>query len=165
MADVSTEIALATTTLGTAAASITFSSISAAYTDLRIVLTGTDSNGQFVNVTFNSDTAANYSFTQINGSGSAATSSRGTSTANIQLASNASTTVPSFRSIDIFSYAGSTYKTALATDNIDVNGSGLVRCTVGLWRSTSAITSVTMTSLSSTFIIGTTATLYGIKAA
>ena len=55
---------IATTTLGSAASSITFSSIPATYTDLRLVLVHTPSastgNAQ---MQFNSDTATNYSYT------------------------------------------------------------------------------------------------------
>jgi hypothetical protein len=47
---------------------------------------------------------------------------------------------------------------------IDKNGSGAVWQIVGLWRSTSAITSINFfSSTGNNFAIGTTATLYGIK--
>ena len=62
-------------------------------------------------------------------------------------------------------YAGSTYKTMLTMDSNDLNGSGSVETTVGLWRSTAAINTITLSANADTFAAGTTATLYGIKAA
>jgi hypothetical protein len=161
---------IATQTLASAAASITFSSIAATYTDLRLVLSNVldDFGSDTVCIRFNSDTATNYSTTRLGGQGTAASSARTTSAAQITLGALVitSTTIPIFFTADIFSYAGSTYKTMLGTSSGDKNGSGAVDNTVGLWRSTSAITSVTALILSGNkFAIGTTATLYGIKAA
>ena len=157
---------IATNTLGSAAASITFSSISSAYTDLRVTFVAQGSGGQrFVGFQFNSDTGTNYSYTNINGDGSAAASIRGTSTNQIPIGENtgSTTTQFSFYTIDIFSYADSTYKTALATNAADQNGSGEVGYEVGLWRNTAAITSIRLFSVGGgNFAIGTTATLYGI---
>jgi hypothetical protein len=64
---------------------------------------------------------------------------------------------------NIFSYAGSTNKTCLIESSEDKNGSGSTVRTVGLWRDTSAITSIEVLMSSSTFATGTIATLYGIK--
>jgi hypothetical protein len=63
---------------------------------------------------------------------------------------------------NVFSYAGSTCKITLNTAAEDLNGSGNVRGLVGLWRSTSAITSLRIYGFSGSNITGT-ATLYGIK--
>ena len=161
---------IATTTLGSAASSITFSSISSAYTDLRLVLTVTASaNNTATCLRFNGDTATNYSLTYLGGTGAAAASGSGTNSTFINPGSGYSTTytgTPTLHTFDIFSYAGSTYKTVLFTDSTDNNGSGYVQSGVGLWRSTSAINSITiLTNTANTYSIGTTATLYGIKAA
>jgi hypothetical protein len=158
---------LATTTLGTAAASITFSSISAAYTDLRLVLTGTVSTAGSPYMRYNSDTGSNYSFTFIRGSGTAAGSSRASNFTEQYLFyyGYMDTTVPTFATADIFSYAGSTFKTSLITASSDFNGSGAVERIVGLWRSTAAINRIDLYPTTGNFSIGTTATLYGIKAA
>jgi hypothetical protein len=67
--------------------------------------------------------------------------------------------------MDILSYRGSTFKTSLNTATNDKNGSGIVLRNVGLWRSTSAITSITLLDTyggGGQFDVGTTATLYGI---
>jgi hypothetical protein len=152
---------IATTTLSSTSTSITFSSIPATFTDLRLVLVG--NNGVGSNTTrlrFNSDTATNYSRTYIEGDGSTAASGRNTSGTSILVGDNRTTI--GMQTIDVFSYVGSTYKTVLCTTSNDTNGAGTVNRTVGLWRSTSAITSAEF-SLADPFSIGTTATLYGIK--
>lgn len=163
----STYTPIATTTLGSAASSITFSSIPATYTDLRLVLNVTSvSVSDNFQIQFNSDTATNYSQTLLIGNGTTASSTRYTSSSVIWDATNLSTTLPSFITLDIFSYAGSTNKTALMSSNEDYNGSGFTKASVHLWRSTSAITSIDIKMPSGrTFSIGTTATIYGIKAA
>ena len=149
---------IATTTLGSAASTITFSSIVGTYTDLRLVFNlitpGYDST-----LTVNGDSGTNYSYTLIRGNGTSAVSGRGTSTAGVILDYNASS--PALFTVDFFSYAGSTNKTFLTTSSEDANGSGTVDRKVGLWRNTAAITSVTLSSTNMS--IGTTATLYGIK--
>lgn len=158
---------IATTTLGSAAASITFSSIAASWTDLRIIFTGSASSANNnVNMRFNSDTGSNYSLTEMNGNGSTASSYRATSQTSITAnAMGNSTTIPCTLTADIFSYAGSTFKTILVASAADMNGSGYVERVVGLWRSTSAINTVLLYPYSGYFNAGTTATLYGIKAA
>lgn len=155
---------IATTTLGSAASSITFSSIASSWTDIRLVLTATASGGNGApRLTFNLDTGSNYSVTVLYGDGSTAGSYAQTSQAFIGGADLVITANPTLRTYDIFSYAGSTNKTLLQTENADKNGSGTVARIVGLWRNTSAITSMTITMSANNFAIGTTATLYGIK--
>ena len=155
---------IATTTLGSAAASITFSSIAASWTDLRLVFVGVGASaGDVPAIRFNSDTATNYSRTYLTGNGTAASSNRTTSSNRIACGdAGDSTTIPSFNTVDIFSYTGSTYKTVLIESSEDQNGSGKVTRAVGLWRSTSAITSITVFNPSYNLGAGYTATLYGI---
>lgn len=159
---------IATTTLGSAASPITFTSIPSTYTDLRLVLvfnTGGASGNTNARITFNSDTTANYSKTNLRGTGTSALSQRDTSANYIDIGQALSVNW-GLSTMDIFSYAGSTYKTALTQGNSNSTTSGNVYREVALWRSTSAITSITITSSSSNnFRAGTIATLYGIKAA
>lgn len=158
---------IATTTLGSAAATITFSSISGSYTDLRLVLVATGSSaGSQVKLQFNSDTATNYSQTYLYGDGSAAASTRDTSKAFCWVdVVGLSTTIPHLYDINIFSYAGSTNKTCLTMTQEDNNGSGYTNAFVNLWRNTAAITTITLTSTTGNFAIDTSATLYGITKA
>jgi len=154
---------IASTTLGSASATITFSSIPATYTDLRLVLTAKSTSGAVVYPAFrfNSDTGTNYSNVFLVGNGSTASSLRGTNETQIGIASNGSdSTIFGLYTLDIFSYADSTYKTILASESADANGSGTVVRSLHLWRSTSAITSILIRN--GDYEIGTTATLYGI---
>jgi hypothetical protein len=156
---------IATTTLGSTAATITFSSISSAYTDLRLVVVGTSNFTHTTGMQFNGDTGTNYSETRLEGDGATATSGSNTSISYLRF--YGFTTTPTMFTVDFFSYAGSTYKTSLATTSADLNGSGNVRQYAQLWRSTSAINSISFGpgvsgASGTTYAIGTTATLYGI---
>ena len=153
---------IATTTLGSAASTITFSSIPNTYTDLRLVFRRIESSGSQSVLWFNGDTANNYSYTTIYGSGSSAASYRGSLTIPLHIGGGANT----FYTIDFFSYTASVNKSVLITINEDNNGSGYTGATVGLWRNTSAINQIQLsTNGSGSWATGTTATLYGIKAA
>ena len=130
----------ATTTLGSAAASVTFSSISGAYTDLILVCntmrtTGLDNIG----VRFNSDTATNYSWTILKGNGTAASSDRRSSVTDIIFnVYNNDASTPAVGILQLQNYSNTTtYKTALSRSS--AAAAGYVYSTVGLWRSTSAI--------------------------
>ena len=155
---------IATTTLGSAASTITFSSIPNTYTDLRLVITGSCS-AFAAYLQFNGITTTTYSNTYLFGNGSSAQSSRQSNNNFISIAPNWSgdSTKPGLIELDIFSYAGATNKTVLTSYSSDQNGSGYAGRLVGLWRSTNAITQITITSGGAdTFSTGTTATLYGI---
>ena len=125
---------IATTTLSSAASTITFSSISGSYTDVRIVLVGThEATATTIRMQVNSDTGTNYSYTELVGDGATATSGRGTSSSRINCGNaNFNTTLPSLITVDWFSYAGSINKTCLITTSQDRNGTGVVYGTVGL---------------------------------
>ena len=158
---------IATTTLGSAAADITFSSITSAYTDIKVILVATNNAGEYGYFQINGDTGTNYSATKLQGSGSSAGSQRYTSqTFGIfENLNGMSSTLPLFAQLDFFSYAGSTYKTVLTNCANDLNGAGTggdITLCVNLWRSTSAITSIKLYPRSGNFLTGTTATLYGI---
>lgn len=160
---------IATTTLSSAASTITFNSIGSTYTDLRLVLVGKGAGAETtLKINFNNDTNTLYSNTILWGDGSSAQSSRdtGQSSVNAYHSIASSSQNISFATIDVFSYAGSTNKTCLVTGSKDNNGSGQVSRTVGLYRSTSAITRIDLSiAFSNQFASGTTATLFGIKAA
>ena len=164
----STYTPIATTTLGSAATTVTFSSIPNTYTDLVIVcnMLNTSSTVRNVYVQFNGDTGTNYSKTVLYGNGSSAVSARDTNSSAIySLAITAGNTTETANSIiNIMNYANTTtYKTAIGRYSVTSNS---VAATVGLWRNTAAITSVVLTvDTSLNLAIGSTFTLYGIKAA
>ena len=153
-----------TYTLGSNSTSIDFTSIGSGYTDLRLVLVATAvSNNSNLYFSFNNNNSSLYSVTSLTGNGTSAASSRETSQVEFRttLVGGISSTIPSMTTFDIFSYAGSTFKTSLIEFSADYNGSGTTARYVGLFRSTSAITSVKISSISG-LQTGTTATLYGI---
>ena len=157
---------IATQTLGSATASITFSSIPATYTDLRLVFVLKNTSADNPIVRLNSDSGTNYSRIILRGDGSAASSGRSTSTSQTILGYNFSGASAQFTfyTLDFFSYAGSTNKTFLITASEDENGVGYSTSMVSLYRSTTAISTIALSNFSSnTFAAETTATLYGIK--
>lgn len=158
---------IATTTLSSAQASITFSSIASSWTDLRVVLLAKPSANTYPLIRLNSDSGTNYSSTRLSGQGSASSSARVTSSTGISFpgVTPMETSEFSLHTFDILSYAGNTFKTLLITSQNNYATSGGVERMVGLYRSTSAITSILLSGDSANFTAGTTATLYGIKAA
>jgi hypothetical protein len=150
---------IATTTLSTATASVTFSSISGSYTDLVVVINGLYSGTTYGKFTFNSDTtSSNYSYIRMLGYSGGTLTDRAGGTDGISLGSTRGTWIA-----HIQNYANSTtYKSVLAREN---NGGSGVGAYVYLWRSTAAITSVTFTGVGGNFDSTTTFTLYGIAAA
>jgi hypothetical protein len=162
---------IATTTLGSNQTSVTFNSFSG-YTDLILVmnLRDTASGTQtYPFVRFNSDTGTNYSFTRVQGTGTQASSGRASNQNKLELteAAGAGTAANVFSPtiVQIQNYANTTTnKTCLVRINNETSGGGIaVGALVGLWRSTSAITSIEITGQTS-LATGSSFTLYGIKA-
>jgi hypothetical protein len=161
-----TYVPLATQTLGSAASSIVFSSIPSGYTDLRLVFTGTTSTNANVFLQFNGDTSTNYSATYLYGQDSTTSSASDQSVGQMPLGGQTvvTPTIPALIITDVFSYTSSVYKSALITSSTDKNGgaNSTIQATVGLWRSTSAITSINTFVTGRNFNAGTTITLWGI---
>ena len=156
----STHTPIATQTLGSAASSVTFSSIPQGYTDLVLVIAGNNSSSTYSPyIQFNGDTTTNYSITNLYGDGSSAVSNRSSNTATAYFGSLGATQGNAI--VQIQNYSNSTTnKSAL----IRINDAGFrVYANVMLWRSTAAITSLTVFNESpGTFASGTTFSLYGI---
>ena len=155
---------IATTTLGSGVANYTFNSIAGTYTDLVLIIAGSGvSSGGNILLQFNSDTGTNYSTTILYGDGSSAGSLNASNASSVNIG-DLDATVQSNTLISIMNYANTTtYKTALGRSN---RAGTAVVAKVGLWRSTSAITSVKVFfSSGDNFTSGTTLTLYGIASA
>jgi hypothetical protein len=160
---------IATTTLGSASNSVSFSSISGSYTDLILVATGKNSTGfDGIDIRVGNgslDTGSNYSQTMLNGNGSSAQSSRDSSATSM---TNMGITSSSTEQVSIYHFMNysntTTYKTVLARSNVT---DFRVAAIIGLWRSTSAINTIQLRSdnASYNFTTGSTFTLYGIAAA
>lgn len=160
-------VALATITLGSAASTVTFASIPATYRDLRLVsqvlsLSGTPT-AYGSSIRFNSDSGSNYStiYAYGNGASTGSGSEGGTTLSWGQFPNTGG-----FDTFEILDYS--------ATDKhkSTLGRSGSVSASVWMyanrWASTSAITSITLTSPdlgADTFAAGSTFSLYGIVSA
>ena len=154
-----------TQTLGSSASSVTFNSIPQTYTDLILVTqTKQVSASTYSGINFNADTGSNYSTTGLYGTGSSAISDKAPNRTAIYPFLDFSESTSDFliSTTHIMNYANTTtYKTVLMRAN---NASQGTEAAVGLWRNTSAITSVQFVS-TGTFTAGSTFTLYGIASA
>lgn len=165
MAAGNTYESIATQTLGSATATVTFSSIPSTYTDLVLVCNfGASSSGQDFTFQFNGDTGTNYSFTRMYGNGTSAVSGRETNQSKIYADSvGVSTSLQAADIIQVMNYSNTTtYKTALVRV---ADAAKSTEAVVGLWRSTSAINSISLAMTSGNLLSGSTFSLYGIKAA
>ena len=159
---------IATTTLSSSSASVTFSSISGSYTDLILICNIAQSSGNnSLRYRFNGDTGSNYSDTYLVGNGTSASSNRDTSQTSGTIYVTGSNTIETNYIVQFMNYSNATtYKTVLGRSN---RASSEVAADVGLWRSTAAITSISLamggTFPTNNFATGCTFTLYGIAAA
>jgi hypothetical protein len=168
----STYTPIATNTLGSATATVTFSSIPSTYTDLRLVVVAKNNTASYDNMAMqvgngSVDTGANYSLTYVQGNGTTATSGRFTAQNYMLLTYSAVGlyTNPFMTTIDIQSYSNtSVYRSILARNNEPSQG---LQAQVALWRNNSqAIDTIKFYITSgSSFATGSTFTLYGITAA
>jgi hypothetical protein len=162
---------------GGGSATVTFSSIPATYTHLQIRASAQCNRATYgtddLNITFNSDTTTNYGYHRLFGNGATAEAGAASSTAFMQVLSGAGTGNGStFASsiIDILDYANTNkYKTMRTLSGDDLNGlvagyGGYAVLSSGLWRSTSAITSVSIViNTGASFTQYSSFALYGIK--
>jgi hypothetical protein len=162
---------IATTTLGSSSSSVTFSSISQAYTDLVLVMNYGMTSGSGLNTAgwrFNGDTSGStlYSQTILQGDGSSASGNQTTSTnLGLGLAYTSNNSIINANVIlQIMNYSNTTtFKSAIVRGNTAGNA---VTASAFLYRSTSAITSIEIVKeYTPIFCAGSTFTLYGIAAA
>lgn len=153
---------IATTTLS-GVNTVTFSSIPGTYTDLVLVMNAICSATGSAWARVNGDTGSNYSGTGLRGTGSAATSYRRTNEGGFLLSFNGVTSTANGNWILQFQNYANTTTNKTMLNRFNWSDSEVIT-TVGLWRSTSAITSVTTyIDGTGTFSSGTTVSLYGIK--
>jgi len=155
------------TVTGSSVADVTFSTISGSYTDIvliaQIKIESTTSATVFQ---LNGDSGSNYSYTVLTGTGSAANSSRTTNQTYGIVDFNgfpptaANTFNAVIMSFNNYSNA-TTNKTVLSRANNAASG---VDALVSLWRNTSAVTSIKLFNTGANISVGSTFTLYGIKA-
>lgn len=163
---------IATVTLSSAASTITFSSIPSTFKHLQIRGIGRAANSvtdENLVIQLNSDTGTNYSLHNVYGTGAAVGANAGANTSVSYFArvsgasSNASTYGVAVA--DILDYANTNkYKTIRSLSGHDQNGSGYISLFSGSWRSTSAVTTITIKNdAAANIAAGSTFALYGIK--
>lgn len=163
---------IASNTLSSSAASVTFSSIPSTYTDLEIrwsVRSTNASDFENIIIEFNSDTGSNYSRTSLTGSGSAASSNRATSAAtwNQAITNGATSTSNTFGSGALYipSYTSTANKVGSNFGVQETNATAAnIRVNAYLYQTSSAISSMKFSSANSeNFVSGSSFFLYGIK--
>lgn len=169
---------IATATGTGSSTTITFSSIPSTYKHLQIRGISKDTyttsaTGDYYTIRFNSDTGTNYAAHSLIGNGSTALTRAETSATYIYIANGSMTSGTGLTNIvgtsivDVHDYASTTKnKTIRALAGGDANLASTnyrVALSSGLWISTSAITSITITCGSTAFATSSTFALYGIK--
>lgn len=149
---------LANITLGSSASTVTFTSISASYRDLVLVITGTTVNLQGVTMKFNADSGNNYYEVGMDGYGSGSPASFSATSSYVDSGSFSSTLSSS--NIQILDYSATDkHKPVLVRTD---NSSWGTRALAARWANTSAINSITMFTTGTGFLTGTTMALFGI---
>jgi hypothetical protein len=165
---------IATVTVGAGGAStIDFTSIPSTYQHLQIRGIGRNTRAgateDRANIRFNSDTGSNYAFHGLYGNGSSALTdalSSRTSCEYVFVFTAAAAAANTFGAavVDILDYANTNKnKTLRSLNGYDLNGSGSIYLTSGLWQNTAAITSISIIPANGTFPQYTSYALYGIK--
>jgi sarcosine oxidase delta subunit len=159
--------------LSSSAASVTFSSIPATYTDLvlKAATRGDDGAVSYADVFywFNNDRGSKYSWTYLSGSGTAASSSRNAATTEINMyrvGTRAGATANTFGSWELYipNYAGTTGK-PVSTFGASENNTtaAYITAEADYISLTSAITRIDIGSYSTNFVSGSSFYLYGIS--
>lgn len=160
---------IATTTLSTSTATITFSSIPATYTHLQIrgiaKNTSADYETKMRVGNGSADSGSNYADHYLLGNGASpfANAASTQTSAIIGIEGNTTSNYAAYV-CDILDYANTNkYKTFRTLNGVDKNGSGSIRLQSGLWRSTSAIDTIELFHAAGNFEQYTQFALYGIK--
>ena len=157
---------LANITLGSASSTVTFSSISGNYRDLIVVFSGsTTSNGAGASYRLNGDTGNNYGSVRALGISSPISSAYSGGGNLPFLSSNEGLgTAISNVILQIMDYSATDkHKTVLNRNNNNNSLGTHTEMSAGRWFSTSAVTSITISS-NINFAIGSSFALYGVIA-
>ena len=146
---------------------ITFSSIPQTYTHLQLRVAAVSPGEINHLIQFNGDTSTNYSWHELYGTGTAVAAGALASASSIKGGYNGGT-LPASTVIDILDYANTNkYKTTrgLAGSDNNTGSNNYILFRSGNWRSTSAITSINIstTGIGGGFSQYSTFALYGVK--
>jgi hypothetical protein len=157
--------------LSSSAASVTFSSIPATYTDLVLRFSSRDTGAGTISdvwLRFNSSSSS-YSYTVLYGTGSSAGSFRGSAAAQslLNYGDGSGATANTFSSGEVYipNYAGSANKVHSVIHAQEDNATAArINAGANLWSNSSAITELTILPESSrSFVAGSSFYLYGIS--
>lgn len=160
---------IATNTVsGSSTTNVNFNSIPSTYTDLVLIASNiiNPTNLATMYIRFNSDSTSAYSDTYMEGNGSSGSSARDLNQTSLIAIGRSYGGDLTTNIINIMNYANTTtFKTAISRYGSG-GASSAVGAAAGMWRSTSAITSITV-GIQGGYIFssGAVLTLYGIKAA
>jgi hypothetical protein len=154
---------LATVTLGTAAASVTFSSIPATYRDLVVVINGSLSGASSIYYRLNSDSGSNYSV--VTAQAFSPTSTSFTDAVMVPWSPNNIAASTQFLLTSQFMDYSATdkHKTALHRLNGTSGATLFVAMSAARWANTAAVTTL-LVQANVNINVGSTLSLYGIKA-
>jgi hypothetical protein len=161
----STYTPIASVTLSSAQPVITFTGLPQTYTDLVLRCNFTTSDSATVlNMTLNGDTSSNYSRIQIWGNGSGTGDLIQTSQSSFAMGYWQTGSGNQIQSItNLMNYTNSTlYKTWLTRWNQVAGIDNSATASSGTWRSTNAVTSITLTPSTGNIAAGSTFDIYGV---
>jgi hypothetical protein len=157
---------IATVTVGAGgSSSVDFTSIPSTYKHLQLrsmCFGSVDDENLYIR--FNSDSGSNYARHYLEGNGASASASATAPDTGGVFSNTSNGTSPYVSVTDILDYADTNkFKTLRSLAGRDKNGSGSIALRSSLWRSTSAVTSITILAGSGTLSSGSSFALYGIK--
>lgn len=159
---------IATTTLASATASITFSSIPSTYTHLQVRCFGrttSGNNSDYIGLTLNG-ASTGYTQHQLVGNGTTVSTgaNNGLSSIPLQRFPGIGSSIMGTMIVDILDYSNTNkFKTVREIGGFDTNSDGYIALVSGSINTTSAITSMTFTPAAGNFIQYSSFSLYGIK--
>lgn len=165
-----------TVVTGSVAANIDFTSISGSYRHLQIMMLArgdTAATAVTVNLRFNNDSGSNYDWQRdfaVDAAEDASAAVAQTSArAGVATAASATSGNPGTSTIWIPNYAGTTFNKSGTGSSMILTSTAasgfIIEHESFLWRSTAAITRITLTPSAGNWEIGTVATLYGMDTA
>jgi hypothetical protein len=166
--DPSSDFLIEEQVLGTAAATVTFSSIPSTYKHLQIRFTARHTSGTTsttVLARLNGDTGANYAWHRLRGNGSSVSSAgtNGETSLEITQAPGSGTASNIFSAgiIDILDFSSTTKNTTVRTLAGYPGTESYATLNSGLWLNTATVSSVSLISNGTSFAVASRFSLYG----
>lgn len=162
---------IAEVTLGAPAANVTFSAIPQTYKHLQIIFQASSDFGSVdsISMTFNGDAGGNYNTQFVYGNASTAAAAQANAADNIllgNLSGAGSSGDASPGNVSIPNYTGTAFNKGVNAHvgSSATSGNMFDMLCSGVWRSTAAITSISLFSINAAnFVAGSTFSLYGLS--